>query len=69
MRTGLLFATNRCELCPLRAASDAVRAEAQTETESGGRVAGCALPGTPDVHAASFEALARRILAYDARGA
>ncbi len=50
MRTGLLFATNRCELCPLRAAGAAAEC-------------GATPPGKPDVHGASLPSLARAILA------
>ena len=47
VRTGLVFADNRCELCPLRGGAAAL---------------GCQGGGTPDVHGATLLDVARAIL-------
>ena len=50
MRTGLVFATNRCELCPLRAGEGAL-------TRATGK------PARPDVHGATLAKVVEALLA------
>jgi beta-phosphoglucomutase-like phosphatase (HAD superfamily) len=61
VRVGLLFADNRCELCPLRSAAVESSEELPEKTRSGGD----GPKVTPTCHASKLPALVRAILDID----